>query len=65
MKDQLCEYEKSSPSSECVAKPVHGSRASPRTGCLIASSSTCPFALSLSKGSERITTQSPTGGEGS
>ena len=46
---------------------VHGSRASPRTYCLIVNSSTYPFVLSPSKGEHPIATQSPTGedeGEG-
>ena len=49
------------PLERLCRNPVHGSRASSRRICLIVNSSAYPFALSPSKGSERIATQSPTG----
>jgi hypothetical protein len=51
-----------SPSRDCVAIPFMVREPHHERGCLIANSGTYPFALSESKGSERIATQSPTGG---
>jgi hypothetical protein len=57
----------SSPLRDCVAIPFMVREPHHERDCLIVNSSAYPFALSPSKGSERIATQSPTGedrGEG-
>jgi len=44
---------------DCVAIPIMVREPHHERYCQIVKSRTCPFALSSSKGSERITTQSP------
>jgi hypothetical protein len=47
---------------DCVATPFMVREPHHERDCLSANLSTCPFALSSSKGSERIATQSRRGG---